>query len=116
MLGALVIITFLAFLVTEGVVEYFAGQLFQHIAKLVPFSWALMYLSAAVGVLLAMYYRLDLVALLSQYLQIQPAIVIDWPGEVLTGLAIGRGANFVHDLITQFFPVKAAPDTLSDRL
>jgi hypothetical protein len=106
MIGYLVIILFLAFLVTEGTVEYFLGQLFQHVPRLNSYQWALMYVSAIVGVLLALFYRLDLIALLSQYLQMQPVIVAGSVGEVLTGLAIGRGANFVHDLMDRFFVVK----------
>jgi len=106
MLGALLVILFLAFLVTEGLVEYFLGQLFDRIEKLKPYTWTLMYVSAIAGVGLALYYKLDLISLLSQYAQLDPVIESGPVGQVLTGLAIGRGANFVHDLIDRFFPSK----------
>jgi len=106
MLASLVIILFLAFLVTEGIVEYFLGQAFLRVPVLTPYGWLLMYVSAAVGIGLACYYQLDLVALLSQYLQMSPPILSGLIGEILTGLAVGRGANFVHDIISKFFPVK----------
>ena len=38
-----------------------AGTLFDKVAKLSPFKWALMYASLAVGVFLAYYYKLDVV-------------------------------------------------------
>lgn len=80
---------FLAFVATEGVVEYLAGRLFEKIEKLKPYDWLLMYLSAAVGIALAFWYRLDILAL--------------WLGEVyspvgvvITGVLVGRGANTIN--------------------
>ena len=104
MLGALFLILFLAFLVTEGIVEYFLGQLFEKVEKLKPFSWTLMYVSAMAGIGLCIYYKLDLIALLSQYLVMEPAIASGPVGQVLTGIAVGRGANFINQLIAKFFP------------
>lgn len=83
----------LAFL-TEGVTEYFfAGPLTR--LKLSP--GYLKQVSAAVGVVLCLTYRVDALSLLF-------ALSPRWEllGQVLTGLLLGRGANFVHDLYTRY--------------
>lgn len=84
----------LAFLVEAGV-EYIFGSPFDKITKLQPFKWLLMYVSLAAGVALAWYYRLDLPALV---MQIEPSVV----GYILTGTALGRGANWLNDLWQKF--------------
>jgi len=96
----LLIIFFLAFLV-ESLVELFFGQLFQRIAVLAPLSWTQMYIAAAIGIAGAFVYGFDLVALLGSYIGL--AMPITWYGCVLTGLAIGRGSNYIHDLVGKFF-------------
>jgi hypothetical protein len=88
----------LAFL-TEAFVEYFVGQWFDKVEKLKPWKWLLMYVSAVVGVCLSIYYKLDLISLI---MQTECTIV----GMVLTGMAIGRGSNFLHQFVSQFFPQK----------
>jgi hypothetical protein len=99
-LAFLAVILLIAFLV-ESLVEYLFGQFFAHIEALKPYSWCLMYIAAAVGVLGAFHYQLDLVSLLSIYLGL--SISISWFGMVLTGLAIGRGSNYIHDIVVKFF-------------
>lgn len=49
------------------------------------------YSAAAVGVLLCLAYQADMLSLAGLY--------TSWPwfGYVITGLLVGRGANFVHD-------------------
>ena len=83
------LVFFLAFF-TETIVEYILGTPMDKIAQVKPFKWCLMYASAVVGVLLAFFYRLDVVAELYGE--------ATWVGMVITGLAVGRGSNFVHDL------------------
>lgn len=99
-LGLLLIILLLAFLV-ESLTEYFAGQLFQRVPRLQPFGWCLMYIAAVVGVIGAFVYKFDLLYLLSTFantpVQTGPF------GIIMTGLAIGRGSNYIHDLVTRFF-------------
>jgi hypothetical membrane protein len=56
-LALFVPLMFLAFVATEGVVEYLLGTLFDKIAKIKPYSWALMYVSAGVGIFLAFFYN-----------------------------------------------------------
>jgi len=57
------------------------------------FNWT----SAVLGVVIALGFKLQLFSLLGGVGQYGP---ID---SVLTGVIIGRGANFVHGLITSFF-------------
>lgn len=89
------IIFLLAFLV-ESFVEYFFGILTQKIAKLAPFSWLLIYLSAGVGVGLAFWYQFDFISLSGDFLG--ETIAVSPVGMILTGLMIGRGSNYVHDI------------------
>jgi hypothetical protein len=84
----------LAFL-TESLTEYLFGQLADHVPFLKPIRWAIMYVAAAVGVGVAIFYQLDMISLIIQ----APAT---WVGCVFTGLAIGRGANFVHDFVGRY--------------
>ena len=81
---------FFGFMATEGAVEYVFGTLFDKVASLTPFKWALMYVSLAVGIFLAFYYALDVVTLFG--LDATPV------GTVLTGIVMGRGANFVSEV------------------
>jgi hypothetical protein len=95
-------ILFVAFL-TEALTEYFLGEPFNHSPKLAPWKWLLQYISAGVGICLAFYYKLDLFYLFGQYVGAQ-TIPMGWPGIVFTGLSIGRGSNFIHDIWGKFFP------------
>lgn len=104
-LAILVIIFFMAFLV-ESLVEYLFGQPFEHIPIVAKYKWLLMYIAAVVGVLGAFMYGLDLLFLLGDYVGI--VMPVTWFGILLTGLAIGRGSNFIHDLVGKFF-VKTGP-------
>lgn len=88
----------LAFL-TEAFVEYFIGQVMDRFPKITPYKWVLMYVSAVVGIALALFYGLDLIALIID----KGNTVV---GMVLTGMAIGRGSNFLHQFVSQFFPTK----------
>lgn len=107
-LAILIIIFFLAFLV-ESLVEYLFGQPFEHMPALAKYKWLMMYIAAAVGVLGAWIYSFDLISLLGVYIGM--ALPVTWFGVILTGLAIGRGSNYIHDLVTRFFvkPEPSAP-------
>jgi hypothetical protein len=102
----LFVILLLAFLV-ESLTEYLFGTPFDKIPKLTPYKWTLMYVAMLIGIGGAFVYHLDLVSILGGYigLDISPGPF----GMILTGAAIGRGSNFVHDIITKFF-VKTEPE------
>jgi hypothetical protein len=55
------------------------------------------YSAAVIGVLLCIAYRADLLVLANLYAP------LPWIGFVITGLLIGRGANFVHDFTSRWF-------------
>ena len=106
-LAILAVIFLLAFLV-ESLVEYLFGQVFEHVPALVPWSWCLMYIAAIVGVLGAFIYKFDLLFLLAVYLGVP--LISSWFGIALTGLAIGRGSNYLHDIVVKFFDKPIASD------
>jgi hypothetical protein len=91
----------LAFLI-ESLVEYLVGEPINHSPKLIPFKWLLMYVSACIGVGLSIFYKIDLIALIFQ----REATIV---GIVITGLAIGRGSNYLHQFVSKFFPGKPVP-------
>ena len=105
-LAVLGVIFFASFLI-EALVEYLLGQPFEHSEKLKPYRWMLMYASAAVGVVGAFIYQFDLFALLGIYFGAD--IPITPFGITLTGFAMGRGANFLHDAVAKFFVKPTLP-------
>lgn len=91
---------FLAFLV-ESIVEATLGLLFEKINVLKPYKWALQYVSFVVGIMAAFVYGLDFFAIYSKYFPptYSPTIF----GTVLSGLSIGRGSQFIHDMASLMF-------------
>jgi len=100
-LGIIFAVTFLI----EAFVEYFAGTPMDKIPKLTPYKWLLMYVAIAVSIPISFYYKFDLIALLGSFLEKE--IAVSWVGIVLSGLAIGRGSNFLHQFVSKFFPAKS---------
>ena len=84
----------LAFM-AESSVEYVLGTPFKKFPKLQELSWLLMYVSLGVGIGLAFLYSLDLLALITG----ETATV---QGITLSGLAIGRGAQYLHDFVSRY--------------
>lgn len=97
---------FLAVLI-ESSVEFAIAPIFNNIPKLEKFKWLQMYIALGVGILSAFVYQLDLISLLSKYLAQISAIDFQFPvtiiGLILTGAAIGRGSNYLHDLVMKWF-------------
>ena len=98
-LGLFAVLMFFGFIATEGCVEYFLGKLFEKIAKLTPFAWALMYVSLGVGLFLAYAFQIDGILLIFGI----TSPTMPWLGVALTGVVIGRGANFVADVWKRYF-------------
>jgi len=103
-LAVLAVIFLLAFMV-ETLTEFLFGDLFNKVPALVAYKWTIKYIAVAVGVGGAWVYQFDLVNLLSQY--VDAGLPASPFGVVLTGIAIGKGSNYIHQLIAQFFPAKA---------
>lgn len=111
-LAALAVAFALAFIAESGT-EYIFGTPMSKIEKLAPYTWALMYVGLAAGVGMAWYYQLDLIALIQQFAGEQTGalaadqVVSATPlGVILSGLVVGRGANFLHQFVSQYLPVK----------
>ncbi len=100
-LSVLGVIVFLAFLV-ESLVEYFLGAIIANVPSLAPFKWLTIYVAAIVGIVGAFVYQFDLIFLLGKYLDL-PDIKVNTMGLILTGFSVGRGANYIHDLVSKYF-------------
>lgn len=95
----------LAFL-SESLTEYFFAQ------------WAgkyLKYVSAGVGVFLSVAYRADI---LSTCLGLDCWFPVVGPfvGMFLTGLLLGRGSNWLHDLASKYFGLDAEDGPAPERI
>lgn len=90
----------LAFIV-ETLVEAIFSPIFEKIPGLALHKWLLMYVALAIGLLGAFIYRFDLIYLLAVYLKAD--IPITTYGIILTGLAIGKGSNYLHGLFQKIF-------------
>ena len=85
----------------EGFVEYVFGTAFDKVPKLAAHKWLLMYVSLLAGVLLAFFYSIDLVALIAN--NAGGSLAVSWVGILLSGLIIGRGANYINDFVSRWF-------------
>ena len=103
-IAALIAVTFALAFATETGVEYVAGTPMDKFPKLQPWKWTLMYLSLAVGIYFAFTWQIDLIAAISQLAGKE--IALSPVGIVLSGAIIGRGANFTHQFVSQYFPAK----------
>lgn len=100
------LIMLLAFLV-ESIVEYFFGKIVEKVPALQPYAWVLIYVAMVIGIGGAWVYHFDLIYLLSLFMEETLSVQLDlpttWLGITLTGMGIGRGANFIHDIWKRFF-------------
>lgn len=86
-MASIVTVVALAF-VAESLVEYFAAEWVGRWAK---------YVAAGVGVLMALNFGLDI---FGEFLGLESRV--PYAGMVLSGLLLGRGANFVNDFGDRF--------------
>ena len=107
-LSTLGIILLLAFLV-----ETLAEFLFGTVAGFFPNGgeWfgkyrlpVIQVISIAAGVGGSWIYQFDVIYLLGQFLN--SPVDLEIFGVVITGIAVGKGSNYIHQLISQFFPSK----------
>jgi hypothetical protein len=82
----------------EGIIEYLGSPI---PSKFKPYA------AAALSVVVCLLYNADLLALLGY-----PAAVL-FVGAVLTGLVIGRGSNYVNDIISRIGVVSAPATTVT---
>jgi hypothetical protein len=96
----------------ESIVEAVLAPLFDHFPRLEPYKWAQAYAAVVLGVVAAFLFRLDLIHLVGMLLaaltKVDPnPIPITVFGLILTGLAIGKGSNYLHELIKLVLPGKS---------
>jgi hypothetical protein len=102
-MGTLGVILLLAFLV-ETLVEALFGRIVDHVPVLQPYKWALVYLAVAAGVAGAWVYQFDVIYLAGQVVEtpVKPTAF----GVIVTGVSIGMGASYIHQLIGTYFPAR----------
>jgi uncharacterized membrane protein AbrB (regulator of aidB expression) len=108
-LGQITVLIAVAFslsFLTESFVEYLFGTVFDKVVKLAQYKWLMMYVAALVGIGLALYWKIDLIAVIAngvaQMTNNEPAWKVSIVGQVLTGITIGRGSNFLHDFLAKY--------------
>lgn len=112
-LGVFGILIILAFLV-ETLVEFIFGEIFDRFPALTPWKWTLKYIAVIVGVVGTFLYHFDILAISSKVIAaLTPAgtdppavLAVTWYGMLITGIAIGKGSNYLHQFVSQFFPAK----------
>lgn len=102
----------LAFLAVS-LVDYVFGIPMDNIPKLKPYKWLLMYVALAVGIAFALYWQLDLVAIMANVMAQLSGASFSWSvsvfGKVLTGFIIGRGSNYLYDFLQKFLKKPELP-------
>jgi nitrate/nitrite transporter NarK len=102
-LGTLGTILLLAFLI-ETLVEALFGRIVDHVPALLPYKWALIYVAVAAGIAGAWVYQFDVIYLASRFME-APVNITPF-GMTVTGIAIGMGAGYIHQIISTYFPPK----------
>lgn len=87
---------FIAAVFVEGVVEYFFGTPTANPVGETR-NW-LKYVAAAIGVAFCLVYKLDLLAVFGL------TTTLPFFGSVVTGILVGRGSNYLHDLVAKLSP------------
>lgn len=88
---------FLLAVLVEGTVEY----LLSDVSVMQPFK---KYVALAFGIVASVLYRVDLLAAVGLVSS------VPFVGPVLTGLVIGRGSNYLNDIVGSFRTIKHAND------
>lgn len=95
---------FVLAVLTEGLVEYFGTP--------IPSAYK-RYIAAIVGVIVCILYNADLLAILGY------AASVPFVGAILTGLVVGRGSNYLNDIVARIqvitAPAVPVPDVITPR-
>jgi hypothetical protein len=113
-IASLIIIFVLAFLV-ETLVEFLIGTPMEKFPALKPYKWMTMFVAIAVGIMGAFVYQFDVIYLIAGYLGVL-TIPISPFGLIITGIAIGKGSNYIHDLVRKVTGAKDELSALDQRL
>jgi hypothetical protein len=105
LLGAFALVFALSLLV-EALVEAAFGKPVEWVKAVAPYKESvLLYIAFAAGILGAFTYQFDLMFFMGEFVEYPVALTPF--GMVLTGLAIGRGSNFVHAFYQRMLNYKA---------
>ena len=110
-LWLLLIVLFLATL-NETLIEFLFGEI---LAKFAPkVSWVLKYIAVVSAVVMVFIYRLDIVYLLAKFTETewQPLAEPSTLGIIITGIAVGKGSSYLHDLFKKYFVKPSTPSEL----
>lgn len=101
-------IAFLLAFFVETMIEYILGTPIDNIKQLQflrEYKWVLRYVAAGVGVYFAFYWKIDLVSITASVISDLVDADILWEvsnaGIVVSGLAIGRGSNYLHEFLSK---------------
>ena len=86
----------ISILLLATLVEGFTEYVFSDAADHVGFGIGLKYAPLALGVIVAVLYQVDILASLGV------TSSVPYAGYVVSGLIIGRGSNYVNDIISKF--------------
>ena len=97
----------------EGAVEYLIGTPMDQSEKAKKWKWLLIYPSMILGILICLYYGLDLIVLivyvLSKLAGGEVVWNVTWVGMILSGILIGRGSNYLHDFLVKVLVLPPVP-------
>ena len=99
----------------ESTTEFFIGLIFKYLPENVKkySELVLSLVAAGVGLYLCYHYQVDLVyvltAIASKVAGQEPIIALSGTGIFMTGLGVGRGASYIHDLIKKHTSGKPVP-------
>lgn len=83
----------------EGMTEYVFAPFLDKLKEWLDFP-VIQYVALGIGLLIAFAYRLDLIWELLGYRAVQP-----WVGIAISGLLVGRGANYLHEFAQKYLGV-----------
>ena len=103
---AIVALLIFAAFVIEAIVEYLAASWLKLVIKSAEWrAVALRWTAGAIGIFFCSIWGVDLMSAVVSAFGFEPlhTQTAFWFGIVMTGLMIGRGANWLHDLAKQWF-------------
>lgn len=89
----------------EAAVEYLFGVPFDKFPKLTEYKWTLGYIAVAIGILGAFLLKLDVIVAITD-LVAEGTLQSNWLTLSVSGVLMGRGAEFVHRFFSTWIPSK----------
>jgi hypothetical protein len=119
-MSLLLVLVFLAYLIETLLEALLSKVLRERWSGWSQWSWLMFVPAVGLGVYAAILYRLDFLFLLGSFLE---QVLFDLTGQeqplglpqtvfgyVITGVGVGMGSTYVHDLIGRYFKKSSLPD------